>query len=89
MLHLFDPDTVTVNKYWGIAKEALELFQLLRDEFRQASVKQDGWHRKFLDSFPTFQKWQAVMSKCFELPGWDWTQIRDFLKLFPDLDNSI
>ena len=42
MLHLFDPDTVTVNKYWGIAKEALELFQLLRDEFRQASVKQDG-----------------------------------------------
>ena len=29
----------------------------------------------------------ALISKCVELPGWDWTHTKDFLKLFLDFTN--
>ena len=96
LLRLFDAEIIWGDKSWWVALEALEPFSatsVCSVKFfisRQASVWQDVWHRKNPQFISQFSKMTsnlqiALISKRFELLRWDWTHMKDFLKLFPNL----
>ena len=59
---------------------------------KQVYVVIDGTKKKTAQFISQFSKvtsnlQTALISKRFELPGWDWTQMKDFLKPFLNLTN--
>ena len=96
LLRLLDPEIFWGDKSWWVALAALEPVSatgICSVKFflsRQASVWQDVWHRKNLQFISQFSKLRSnlqivLISKRFELLGWDWTHMKDFSKLFPNL----
>ena len=103
LLHPLAPEILWGDKSCWIASTALEPFSttsvctakflvayyatLRQDKHVYGKIHDTG---KILDSFPNFQKWQAILkllSFLNALSYWDWTQMKDFLKLFADLTN--
>ena len=53
---------------------------------RQASVWRERWHKKTAQFISQFSKvtsnlQTALISKRFDPPGWDWSQLKDFYRL--------
>ena len=96
LLCLLDPEKIWGDKSWWVVLAALEPFSatgVFSVKFfisRQVSVWQDVWHRKHPQFISQFSKLTSnlqivLISKRFELLGWDWTHMKDFSKLFPNL----
>ena len=98
LLCLLDLETLWADKSWWITLQALNVFQPLafvQSSFFmvwQARVWKDAWHRNKPQLISQFSKVTsnlqiALISKRIKLLGRDWTQMEDFLRLFPDLTN--